>query len=160
MMLELSRGGHHDEACRLVNLRTVPSWGYTIDMGATTIWERWDGYVKGRGFQSPGMNSFNHWAFGSVGEWIWRELAGINPDEEHPGYKHFTSARGPAGLHLGPGRVRVDSRPDQQRLAHGRRSFHLEVADSAGPTATVYFPAATRRPVPKAGTKPPECRAR
>ena len=89
MMLELSRNGRHDEAWRLINLRTVPSWGYMVDMGATTIWERWDGYVKGRGFQDPGMNSFNHWAFGSVGEWVWRELAGINPDDEQPGYKHF-----------------------------------------------------------------------
>ena len=62
MMLELSESGRHDEADRLINLRTVPSWGYTIEMGATTIWERWDGYVAGRGFQDPGVNSFNHWA--------------------------------------------------------------------------------------------------
>ena len=89
MMLELSRSGHHDEAWRLINLRTVPSWGYMVDMGATTIWEHWDSYVKGRGFQDPNMNSFNHPAFGAVGEWVWRELAGINPDEEQPGYKHF-----------------------------------------------------------------------
>ena len=89
MLLELSENGHHDEACRLVNLRTVPSWGYAIDMGATTIWERWDGYVEGRGFQSPGMNSFNHYALGSMGEWVWREIAGIHPDESQPGFKHF-----------------------------------------------------------------------
>ena len=90
MMLELTRRGRHDEACRLINLRTVPSWGYTIDMGATTIWERWDGYVAGRGFQDAGMNSFNHWALGSVAEWVWRNIAGLNPDEEHPGWKRFT----------------------------------------------------------------------
>ena len=48
-----------------------------IDNGATTIWERWDGYVKGRGFQDPGMNSFNHWAFGAVGEWMFRHILGI-----------------------------------------------------------------------------------
>ena len=89
MMLELTRNGHHEEACRLVHLRTVPSWGYTIDMGATTIWERWDGYVAGRGFQDPGMNSFNHWALGSVGEWIWRDIVGINPLDEYPGYQQF-----------------------------------------------------------------------
>ena len=81
MMLELSSNHHHDEAWRLINLRTVPSWGYMVDMGATTIWERWDGYVKDRGFQDPGMNSFNHWALGAVGEWVWRELAGINFDD-------------------------------------------------------------------------------
>jgi len=96
-MLELSRHGQHDVACELINLETVPSWGYTIKMGATTIWERWDGYVEGRGFQSPGMNSFNHWALGSVAEWIWRNVGGLNPDEEHPGWKHFTIAPRPHG---------------------------------------------------------------
>ena len=65
----------------LINNRTIPSWGYTIDQGATTIWERWDGYVKGRGFQDPGMNSFCHYAIGSVGEWMYRTILGINPDE-------------------------------------------------------------------------------
>lgn len=90
MLLELSKNGHHDEASRIVNLRTVPSWGYAIEMGATTIWERWDGYVEGRGFQSPGMNSFNHYALGSVGEWIWRDVVGIHPDESRPGFKHLT----------------------------------------------------------------------
>ena len=89
LMLELSNHGHHDEALRLINLRTVPSWGYMVEMGATTIWERWDGYVKGRGYQNWHMNSFNHFAFGSVGEWVWRNLVGLNPVEEFPGYKHF-----------------------------------------------------------------------
>ena len=88
MMLELTKGGQHAEANRLLNLRTVPSWGYMIDQGATTIWERWDGYVAGRGFQNPSMNSFNHWAIGSVGEWIWRTIVGINPDDAAPGFKH------------------------------------------------------------------------
>ena len=88
-MLDLSRYGHHDLAWQLLTNRTFPSWLYMLDNGATTIWERWDGYVKGRGFQDPGMNSFNHWAFGAVGEWLWRNIAGINPDGAAPGYKHF-----------------------------------------------------------------------
>ncbi len=110
MLLELTRAGHHDEAWRLVHLRTVPSWGYMVEMGATTMWERWDGYVQGRGFQDPGMNSFNHWAFGSVGEWVWRELAGINPDDEQPGYKHFVIRPRPAATSRG-------SRPATTRSA-------------------------------------------
>ncbi|MBO7533526.1 MAG: hypothetical protein J6T46_06025, partial [Victivallales bacterium] len=88
MMIQLSDNGHHDIANNLLNLRTVPSWGYMIDNGATTLWDRWDGYVAGRGFQNPGMNSFNHWAFGSVGEWIWRTLIGLNPDDNAPGFRH------------------------------------------------------------------------
>lgn len=53
-------------------------------------------YVRGRGFQDAGMNSFNHWAFGAVGEWLWRHVAGLNPDDAHPGWKHFTIAPRPA----------------------------------------------------------------
>ncbi|NOY40297.1 MAG: family 78 glycoside hydrolase catalytic domain [Planctomycetes bacterium] len=89
LIRELSRFGYEAEAYRLLTLRSFPSWGFMIENGATTIWERWDGYVKGRGFQNPGMNSFNHWALGSVGEWVWKNIAGINPLEEHPGYKEF-----------------------------------------------------------------------
>ena len=62
MMMELTRAGRTDLAYTLALERTFPSWGYSIDNGATTIWERWDGYVKGRGFQDKGMNSFNHYA--------------------------------------------------------------------------------------------------
>jgi len=140
-MLELSRHGHHDVACRLINLRTVPSWGYTIDMGATTIWERWDGYVAGRGFQNPGMNSFNHWALGAVGEWVWRNIVGIHPDEQQPGWKHFTiaplpcasvswvrgeydSIRGRVGCHW--------------RVAGGRVTLKVTVPPNT--TATLHMP--------------------
>ena len=97
LLLELTRGGRSDEAYRLLNLRTFPSWGFMIANGATTIWERWDGFVKGRGFQNPEMDSFNHWALGSVGEWMWRNIAGINPDEESPGFRHFYIRPQPGG---------------------------------------------------------------
>jgi alpha-L-rhamnosidase len=142
MLLELSRNGRHDEAWRLVNLRTVPSWGYMVDMDATTIWERWDGYVKGRGFQDPGMNSFNHWAIGSVGEWVWRELAGIQPDDEHPGYKHFTIRPRPC-----PGLTWAKAKYDSIRgtiLSDWRqdgKTLSLRVVIPPNTTATVYLPA-------------------
>jgi alpha-L-rhamnosidase len=96
-LLELTRWGHNDTAWQLLTNRTFPSWLYMIDNGATTIWERWDGYVKGRGFQDPGMNSFNHWAFGAVGEWLWRHIAGLNPDDVQPGWKHFVIRPRPGG---------------------------------------------------------------
>jgi alpha-L-rhamnosidase len=70
--------------------KSFPSWGYTIEQGATTIWERWDGFVKGRGFQDPGMNSFNHWALGSVGQWMFENIIGIRPLK--PGWNEFTLA--------------------------------------------------------------------
>jgi len=96
-MFELARNHYTDIGWQLLTNRTFPSWLYMIDNGATTIWERWDGYVKGRGFQDPGMNSFNHWAFGAVGEWMWRNIAGLNPDDAQPGWKHFTIAPRPGG---------------------------------------------------------------
>lgn len=89
LMNQLTAAGRSDVAYMLVNNRTIPSWGYTIEQGATTVWERWDGYVAGRGFQDPAMNSFCHYAIGSVGEWMYRSILGINPDERRPGYRHI-----------------------------------------------------------------------
>jgi len=89
MMDELSEAGYHELACQLAESTRLPSWGYSIEQGATTIWERWDAYVKGRGFQNPGMNSFNHYTFGSIGEWLYKHVLGIAIDPESPGWKHF-----------------------------------------------------------------------
>jgi alpha-L-rhamnosidase len=105
MMLELSRHGYHDAAYALLAKTTIPSWGYMVEHGGTTIWERWDGWVEDRsgdhsGFQDPGMNSFNHYAIGAVGEWMWRVMVGIQPDESAPGYKHFTIQPVPPSLEL------------------------------------------------------------
>ena len=84
----LTESGNLDLAYRLLFNKTFPSWGYPVTEGATTIWERWDGYTKEKGFQDPGMNSFNHYSMGSVGEWLYRYVAGIDLDSEIPGYKH------------------------------------------------------------------------
>ncbi|MFQ5806335.1 MAG: glycoside hydrolase family 78 protein [Phycisphaerae bacterium] len=152
LMQELSRNGYNDEAYRLINNRTMPSWGYAIEHGATTIWERWDGYVEGRGFQDAGMNSFSHYALGSVGEWMFRTIAGINPDEDSPGYKHFIVRPQPGGG-LTWARGEYDS-------IHGRivsswkvegTSLALEVVIPANTTATVYVPAADVDAVEESG---------
>ena len=82
----LSTIGRDDLAVDLLLKNTYPSWGFSIRHGATTIWERWDGWTPDRGFQSANMNSFNHYAYGSVGEWIWSRLAGIDADPLAPGY--------------------------------------------------------------------------
>ncbi|MFH1006246.1 MAG: family 78 glycoside hydrolase catalytic domain, partial [Candidatus Latescibacterota bacterium] len=156
MMLELSRNGHHDEAWRLINLRTVPSWGYMVDMGATTIWERWDGYVKGvgswGGFQDPNMNSLNHWALGSVGEWVWRELAGIKPDEDQPGYKHFVIRPRPCG-DLTWVKACYDSirGPITSEWKIAGSQFHLHVEIPANTTAAVCLPASNAEAVTESG---------
>jgi alpha-L-rhamnosidase len=142
MMLELTRAGHNDVAYRLVNNRTFPSWGYSIENGATTIWERWDGYVKGRGFQDKGMNSFNHYAIGAVGEWMYRVILGINNDDLHPAYEHFTLRPYPGGgLKWAKGsynsiRGKIES---AWSLADGKLKFDVTIP--ANTTAAVYVPA-------------------
>ncbi len=161
MMLELSRGGQNDLAYALLHDRRCPSWGYMIDHGATTIWERWDAYVAGRqlrgqgvpsdptwlqqplaeGFQTSSMNSFNHAALGSVGEWIYRTILGIEPDETQPGYKHFLVRPRPGpgvtwarGVYLSVrGKIAVHWRAEEG-------AFHLDVRVPPNTTATVHIP--------------------
>lgn len=97
MMRLLVDFGRADIAYRLLESVRFPSWLYLVKNGATTVWERWDTWIPGRGFQSAGMNSLDHVAFGSVSEWMFRHILGINPDIEHPGYKHFFIAPVPGG---------------------------------------------------------------
>ena len=142
MMLELTREGQNDLAYRLINNRTFPSWGYTIENGATTIWERWDGYVKGRGFQDKGMNSFNHYAIGAVGEWMYRVILGLNPDDSHPGYEHFILRPRPGGgLTWAKGAYNSIRGQIACSWKLEGNSFKLDITVPANTTATVYVPA-------------------
>ncbi|EIP99535.1 glycogen debranching enzyme [Opitutaceae bacterium TAV1] len=77
--------GYLDVACRLLEQESFPSWLFPVKNGATTIWERWDGWTPGKGFQDAAMNSFNHYAYGAVGAWMVRTIAGLALDECHPG---------------------------------------------------------------------------
>ena len=102
----LTEFGHNDVAYRLLLNETFPSWGYSIRHGATTIWERWDGWTADKGFQDAGMNSFNHYSLGSVGEWLQRHVAGLDTDPDRPGFA----------------RARLRPYPSR-RLGHVRASF-------------------------------------
>jgi alpha-L-rhamnosidase len=93
----LSDHGHHELACRVAQQRTLPSWGFQVEHGATTVWERWDGWTPDRGIHPSSMNSFNHYAFGSVGDWLYRYVGGLDPDPDHPGYGHATIRPRPGG---------------------------------------------------------------
>jgi alpha-L-rhamnosidase len=97
LMKELANRGYSEKAYELLESKDFPSWGYSIEQGATSIWERWDGYVKGRGFQGAGMNSFNHYAFGSVGEWMYNNILGIQPDVNSSAWRHFILKPVPGG---------------------------------------------------------------
>ena len=89
LMSTLTDNGMADIAWDLLFQRKNPSWLYSVDNGATTIWERWNSYTIESGMGPKGMNSFNHYAYGCVCQWIWETAAGINADKAQPGFKHI-----------------------------------------------------------------------
>jgi alpha-L-rhamnosidase len=89
LMATLTENGMEDIAYELLFQRKNPSWLYSVDNGATTIWERWNSYMVDKGMGPKGMNSFNHYAYGCVCEWIWETAAGIASDPTTPGFKHI-----------------------------------------------------------------------
>ncbi len=76
---------------------TYPGWLYSIHQGATTMWERWNSYSHEDGFGNVEMNSFNHYAYGAIGQWMYETIAGLVPDPQQPGYKHFHIRPQPGG---------------------------------------------------------------
>jgi alpha-L-rhamnosidase len=135
----LTEAGYMDVAYRLLNNETYPSWGYTIKNGATTIWERWDGWTEENGFQSPNMNSFNHYSLGSVGEWLYRYVAGI--DLGSPGYGQIVIRPRPGGglTHASGTYDSVRGRISSSWKIEDDR-FVLEVLIPPNTTATVHVP--------------------
>ncbi|HZJ11022.1 MAG TPA: alpha-L-rhamnosidase C-terminal domain-containing protein, partial [Trueperaceae bacterium] len=139
----LSDSGYLDVAYRLALSETYPSWGYSISHGATTIWERWDGWTEEHGFQTPEMNSFNHYAFGSIGEWLYRYVAGIDLDPLLPGFRHVVLRPQPGGglTHAEAtyrsvrGKIHSHWTIDGDRLAY-------QLTIPANTTATLHLPAA------------------
>jgi alpha-L-rhamnosidase len=148
----LTETGHSEVAYRLLGNETFPSWGYTIKNGATTIWERWDGWTEEKGFQSPNMNSFNHYSLGSVGEWLYRHVAGIALDPRAAGYGRIVIRPRPGG-DLTHARAEYDSVRGKIVSAwtiEGDR-FDLEVSIPPNTTATVHVPAANGAEVTEGG---------
>ena len=93
----LANHGRLDVAYALLEQTTCPSWLYPVTQGATTIWERWDSFHHERGFGDVGMNSFNHYAYGAIGEWLYQVAAGIELDDKYAGYQHFVLRPRPGG---------------------------------------------------------------
>ncbi len=141
LMDALVREGHADLAFRLLLREEYPSWLYSVRQGATTIWERWDGWTEERGFQDPGMNSLCHYAFGSVGEWLFRNVGGIGREGAEAGFGALLIRPRPLGG-LTFARCRYDgvSGPaaTEWRIANGEFLLNVEVPANA--TALVYVP--------------------
>jgi len=132
LLLELSRHGGHSEAARMLNTRTMPSWGYIAENG-TTFWESFDAIKRNQ--------SLCHWTFSGVGEWLWRNVAGLNPDADDPGYRSITIRPRPA-KEVSSCRARFPSvRGDIEiEWALRGREFRLDLAIPAGARAKVFFP--------------------
>ncbi len=148
----LSDYGYLDEAYMLLNRKEYPSWLYPVTKGATTIWERWDGIKPDGTFQSPSMNSFNHYAYGAIGDWMYRVVAGIELDESAPGYKHIFLQPHPGGG-LTHASASVDSMYGRVTsgwaIAGGKLTVTIEVP--ANTTATVRLPNAKLEEVSEGG---------
>lgn len=142
IMHVLSAIGRHDVAYRLLHNDTFPSWGFTIRHGATTIWERWDGWTPDKGFQTPSMNSFAHYAFGAVYQWMVENIGGIR--NEAPAYRRIRiePVLDPWLTHA---RTRYDSSTGRiqtawRRTPEGGARFDIEIPANA--EAVIVLPSA------------------
>ena len=148
----LAQTGHLDLAYKLLLNEDFPSWGYPIKHGATTMWERWDGWRHDKGFQDPAMNSFNHYAYGAVGDWMYRTITGIDLDPSQSGYRHILIHPRPAGgltsakasLDTLQGTIECDWSIDNN-------TFTLNVTIPANAKATIRFAAPSLEAVTETG---------
>jgi len=138
----LSKIGRDDLAFMLLNRKQYPSWLYPVTQGATTIWERWD-TQKPDGSIIEGMNSFNHYAYGAVGEWLYTHVAGLRTDPAHPGYEHFFLAPHPGGgLTSAEAELASVYGPIRSTWTIEDGTFTYTVVIPANTTATVVLPGA------------------
>ncbi|HEY8185428.1 MAG TPA: glycoside hydrolase family 78 protein, partial [Pyrinomonadaceae bacterium] len=148
----LSRYGHLDEAYLLLNREQYPSWLYPVNQGATTIWERWDGQKPDGSFQDPEMNSFNHYAYGAIGDWMYQVMAGIEVDPQAPGYKHALIQPQPGG---GLTQVRASHSTLYGKVTSAwelkRDQFEISVEIPPNTRATVRLPKAQLEKVTESG---------
>jgi len=152
--------GYFKQAFMLLNRKEYPSWLYPVTKGATTIWERWDGLKPDGTFQDKGMNSFNHYAYGAIGEWLYRVVAGLDIDEQNPGYKHILIQPHPGG-----GFTHVKARHESLygpiesgwRLADQKMMVNIEIPPNT--TATVRLPKAKLADVKESGQRPDKTEA-
>ncbi len=148
----LTRFGYTDMSYNLLLQEKYPSWLYPVKMGATTIWERWDGIKPDGSFQVPSMNSYNHYSYGAIGDWMYRTMVGLDTYEDGPGYKHsrvqphigggFTNAS--ASLQTYYGKLSSGWKVEADKVL-------MDVEIPANTTATVFVPANSVEAVTEGG---------
>lgn len=150
LMLVLSKIGRTDVAYRLLFNDAFPSWGFSIKQGATSIWERWDGWTPEKGFQDPGMNSFSHYSFGAVYQWMVENVGGIKNDGL--AYKRIIVAPQPTDR---LNRAAITYRSVRGEIASvwtkADGAFTLSVTIPANTTASVVLPIADAGSVTEGG---------
>lgn len=146
----LHAAGRDDLAYQLLLQKTYPSWLYQVTLGATTMWERWDGWTPGGGFQTVGMNSFNHYAFGAVGEYLYGVVGGIKP--ARPGYESIRIQPVP-GVGLTWADTRYDSIRGPIATTWTNRDDRFDLAVSIPPntTAEVWVPTTNAAAITESG---------
>jgi alpha-L-rhamnosidase len=150
LMLALAQIGRNDVADLLIHNDTFPSWGFSIKQGATSIWERWDGWTPEKGFQDPGMNSFAHYSFGAVYQWMVENFGGIHSDG--PAYKKILIAPQPDDRLTFADTTYASIRgPIETHWTKKGNGLRLKVVIPANTTATVILPGAATRSVYESG---------
>lgn len=148
----LAEGGRIDIAYALLQQTTCPSWLYPITQGATTMWERWDGYTHDKGFHDAGMNSYNHYAYGAVGAWMYATVAGLDLDPDDPGFRRLVIRPRPGGT--------LSQAQADLRTPFGAASSHWSIRDGqielnvvvpANTTARVRVPSSDPNAVRESG---------
>jgi len=148
----LTRFGYDSVAYKLLLQQTYPSWLYPVKMGATTIWERWDGEKPDSTFQTPGMNSFNHYAYGAIGDWMYRVISGVDTYNEGAGYKQIM-------IKPHPGGDLTYANADYETI-YGKVSCHwkkenghliMDVEIPANTMAKIYIPSPDSAPIMESG---------
>lgn len=146
----LTRFGYNDVAYKLLLQETYPSWLYPVKSGATTIWERWDGQKPDGTFQTTNMNSFNHYAYGAIGDWLYRTAAGLQ--EAAPGYREIV-----VKPHLGGGFTHIEAElmtpygkaASAWKIENGQ--LFMNVVIPANSKATIYIPAKSADQIMESG---------
>ncbi|AHF16391.1 alpha-L-rhamnosidase [Niabella soli] len=148
----LTRFGHSDVAYTLLLQQSYPSWLYPVTKGATTIWERWDGIKPDGSFQTPSMNSYNHYAYGAIGDWMYRKMVGLDTYADGPGYKHIK-----VQPHIG-GDFKNASATLETNYGTAAAGWKIEgntvtmdVEVPANTVATIYLPAGNASSVTESG---------
>jgi alpha-L-rhamnosidase len=131
----LADHGRADLAYALLQQEEFPSWGYSIRHGATTIWERWDGWTEHGGFQSAAMNSFNHYSLGSVGDWLFGRVAGIDQSPGSIAYRELLLRPTPGG--------RLSWARAEQETARGKAACGWRLADGQITVSVAIPPGST-----------------